>query len=115
MPSFTITNQVLYVEAQHEIPFDWNTFLAQDNIDPEDWDYAEEEAASWVTCACGNQCAVLPRDSAGEPLDKQLAVLGTDFYRNVGHNNASLTRLTLAAIERRSAYLLTLPNYTDLT
>lgn len=48
-------------------------------------------AGQWVTCACGNQCAIIPRQEeeihgrvyVGKPLDVDLARLGLDFYQVV--------------------------------
>ena len=56
---------------------------------------------------------MLPRDLTGEPLDELLANLGVDFFRNIDDENSVRASVLLDAIERRSAYLLTLPNYTD--
>ena len=56
---------------------------------------------------------MLPCDSTGEPLDEVLANLGVDFFRNIGDENSIRAIMLLDAIEPRSAYLLTLPNYTD--
>ena len=56
---------------------------------------------------------MLPRDSTGEPLDEVLTNLGVDFFRDIGDENSVRASVLLDAIERRSAYLLTLPNYTD--
>lgn len=36
-------------------------------------------ATNWPTCACGNQCALLPRKEDGTPLDKELVELGSKF------------------------------------
>ena len=93
--------------------FDWNAFLASTDHDTDAWNEAYEYSGSWVTCACGNQCAVLPRDSEGEPCDKLLSKLGFDFHTAIGDEDALQARAILAAIERRSAYLLKLPTYTD--
>lgn len=40
---------------------------------------AKRAAGSWVTCACGNQDARLPRHPNGTPLDFKLLNLGLDF------------------------------------
>lgn len=37
-------------------------------------------SGDWVTCACGNQCAIIPRDSYGVPIDKKLRNLGGAFH-----------------------------------
>ena len=66
-----------------------------------------------MTCACGNLCAVLPRLEDGTPKDEQLEKLGHDFHTAIGDEDALQARAILAAIKRRSAHLLALPNYTD--
>ena len=108
-----MTKQVLYVEQRSRKPFDWNAFLAQERISEEAWDAADDLASDWVTCACGGQCAVLPRDRKGAPKDMELFRLGINFFVAIGHKKVLMARAILADIERRSAYLLTLPNYTD--
>lgn len=40
---------------------------------------AVNASASWVTCACGNQCDIIPRDDDGSPLDDELYHLGCNF------------------------------------
>ena len=73
-------------------------------------------AANWPTCACGNQCDVIKRLRTGEPRDYELAKMGIQFsadIRALAYNvavmrdtNAFCARRTLAAIEKRSAELL---------
>lgn len=107
-----MTDQLLYVEEYNEVPFDWNAFLAQDYITQNEWDYADSQARDWVTCACGNQCAVLPRNDDGEPQDRRLSELGMNFFDAICDHNVLDAREVLTEIEQRSAYLLTLDNYT---
>lgn len=38
------------------------------------------DAKDWVTCACGNQCAAIPRSEDSFPKDKTLRDLGMEFY-----------------------------------
>jgi len=109
---------LLYVEQEDEVPFDWNAFLDKadkNNLSADDWEDAGWEASDWTTCACGNQCAVLPRDNIGKPLDKLLVGLGMKFCRAIIGEDIDGATAILAQIEQRSAYLLTCPNYTDPT
>ena len=62
-------------------------------------------AASWVTCACGNQCEVIPRED-GVPVDTELNTLGMKFYVDVRDMDISAARNTLEKIEKRSATLI---------
>lgn len=67
-------------------------------------------AREWVTCACGNLCAVIPRGKVygwhDAPLDVDLRRLGLRFHDYVVSGNWPASRKTLAAIEARSAELL---------
>lgn len=63
-------------------------------------------AGSWVTCACGNQCAIIPRDSYGEPLDVVLADLGFEFNNLIGKRKYTAALKTLEKIEKRSIELI---------
>lgn len=87
-------------------PFDWNKALTNPNKTEEDWDDMYERASDWVTCACGNACAIIPRNGYGMPLDVKLNTLGYRFYNKI----ASLKELdalgVLDAIEKRSAEII---------
>jgi hypothetical protein len=61
---------------------------------------------SWTTCACGNQCAMIPRSIQGEPKDKLLAALGKRFYEYVKGCQWVEAIGTLTLIEHRSAELI---------
>ena len=76
-------------------------------------------AASWVTCAVGNQCARIPRLETGCPVDNTLDMLGTEFYDVImhwywetdeadrdAHDHRSRALDLLVRIEQRSAYLI---------
>jgi len=65
-------------------PVDWNKILETPYEQAIQqlivWKEYEGKAGSWVTCACGNQCNIIPRDNGGEPEDGKLTELGFDFY-----------------------------------
>tara|TARA_R110000772_G_scaffold249530_2_gene363959 strand:+ start:78730 stop:79161 length:432 start_codon:yes stop_codon:yes gene_type:complete len=85
-------------------------------------------AGEWVTCACGNQCDVIPRYSKdlanhfkGEPKDSALSDLGLKFHVDIEeinirvYNDESAKQVkkaikeakeTLNKIELRSAILI---------
>lgn len=99
-----------YAEENEEEPFDWNQWLEdamQGKHSFADWEEANELAEDWVTCACGNQCKLIPRTSAGEPLDDMLIRLGVQFSSHIRNLEYVKAKKTLAAIERRSAQILT--------
>lgn len=116
--------QKTYAETRGKKPFDWNRFLAKKKFTDDELMEADELAGNWVTCACGNQCSIIPRvkghyKSAGEPKDYQLYELGLDFSHAVsdmaqyyggdtgGFEEARDEAIqTLAVIEKRSAVLI---------
>lgn len=75
-----------YAQSKRERNFDWNKALAADCKDMSRAELTDimMHALSWITCACGNQCAVIPRRNTGEPVDSQLSDLGTEFTQVVG-------------------------------
>lgn len=77
--------------------------------------YLARQASDWVTCACGNQCEIIPRDNRrfglssnpnAAPKDNVLADLGVKFYSDVSLENVNAAEETLQKIEERSAYLI---------
>lgn len=111
---FTPTNRSTldappYSVANGKDFFDWNAFLAQKYIPEEQWKVAEQLARDWVTCACGNQCAVLPRNEYGCPDDGDLVRLGMRFTRVIVGRQKNDAKQVLAQIEARTAYLLSQP------
>lgn len=102
-----------YAESKGKKPFDWNEFLNKENITEEEWDNASKLAQEWVTCACGNQCDVIPRNDDGDPKDWKLTSLGCLFFRFITLKRADDAKITLKAIEKRSAYLIDKLNKTN--
>jgi hypothetical protein len=68
-----------FTQLNGKPPFDWNAFLSQKEFTADQLINASDLAGEWVTCACGNLCAAIPRKGSGEPLDNELAELGHDF------------------------------------
>lgn len=97
-----------YSENEGEKPFDWNKALSSSVIDSRTWNKLKKLANSWVTCACGNQCAIIPREDWGEPVDDILARLGgIDGFLGAIQNRDKEEALNfLQLIEVRSAYLI---------
>lgn len=73
-------NNELYVETKHKPVFNWHHFLRQEDYTHDELDDARDLAVNWVTCAVGHQCAIIPRDEDGWPLDKILQDRGQAFY-----------------------------------
>ena len=79
-----------YSETKSKAPFDWNKALSKDCKDMSEKEAKKLSnlAKSWVTCACGNQCSVIPRGLSntngdvpkGAPIDDQLRNLGASFH-----------------------------------
>lgn len=58
--------------------------------------------SDWVTCACGQQDARIPRDKVGQPLDRILVKLGMRFTQAVDINYFTMAESVLARIEDRA-------------
>lgn len=107
-----------YAETRGAAPFNWTQWLTQQEeliksgqpLSEPEWEKAIERAADWVTCACGNQCAVIPRGSDGAPTDAVLTKLGGSegFYKVIQQRNPTAALHYLSLIERHSAYLIDL-------
>lgn len=95
-----------YCNRSYGHSHDWNVMLNKETITPEEWDKMEMLAASWVTCAVGNLCDVIPRFRSGEPIDRKLGMLGQDFSVFIERRNLLGAKQTLEKIEERSAYLI---------
>lgn len=61
--------------------FCWFLFLEQpdDEITEEQIEEAYDKSTQWVTCACGQVCAAIPRNQFNEPDDETLYELGMNF------------------------------------
>lgn len=108
-----------YSEEEGREPFDWNKFLDKDEFTLDELKDACSRAGSWVTCAVGNQCSVIPRDEIGEPIDMDLFNLGLKFHYSIlnmheSNENHGIVygiyieeaREVLDKIEKRSAELI---------
>jgi hypothetical protein len=118
-PTQPIVGPKTYAETQQRPAFDWRAFLRNPPLrSSEEHDAAYMRANQWVTCACGNQCSIIPRHSEedehrhgypimeGAPVDKLLRDLGYNFACQIEGADWSEARKTLAAIEHRSAELI---------
>ena len=95
-----------YVETEGKEIFDWNAFLDKEIITEDEWFDAWELAGNWTTCACGNQCDIIPRDTNGSPKDIILYRLGGEFHCSISSENISKSKDILKLIEERSAFLI---------
>lgn len=102
-----MSHQTTYAEAQGAKPFDWWAAL---NDPPEAGSIEHGDlcdlSEEWVTCACGNQCDIIPRDNVGAPYDYRLDILGRNFHGCVKVANWQSAKATLSKIEARSAELI---------
>ena len=95
-----------YNQVQNGEFFDWTTFLNRTDITLQEWEHATDLSSGWVTCACGNQCARLPRNQQGHPRDTELTRLGCLFLDCIEEGRRLAARDTLQLIEERSRFLL---------
>ena len=88
-----------YSEELGEKPIDWRAWINREiarigdriTLGRGDHRFDSEEmyakSGSWVTCACGNQCSIIPRVEGGvvqgEPEDSMLAMLGIEFHHAI--------------------------------
>jgi hypothetical protein len=96
-----------YAETQRKEAFDWNKFLenppekgSEEHLD------ACDLAESWVTCACGNLCDIIPRYPIGSPVDEELQSLGIAFNNSIQDTRYDDAKEILDKIEKRSAELI---------
>lgn len=95
-----------YSETQGKAPINW-----WDRIERLDTAQDEEirvwigDASSWITCACGNQCDIIPRKN-GEPVDGYLMNLGMEFYLRIARKEKPIATTVLKQIEQRSTQLI---------
>lgn len=108
-----------YAEATGHAPFDWNKWLDAaiadpDSIGKEEHDRVAGLSVKWVTCACGNQCAIIPRSEyvytveagPGSPLDPELDDLGSDFHMAICSWEWIEAKEILRKIEARAAVVI---------
>jgi hypothetical protein len=98
-----------YSETKKKPKFNWYDFLnraIKGKVTIPEIANAKDDASNWVTCACGNQCSILPRDEEGEPWDDLLAELGRDFSFEIDDCNWKDALNILNKIEKRSALLI---------
>lgn len=99
-----------YAETQGEAPFDW--WKAIDNpprINSVAHELLMQKSKSWATCACGNQCAIIPRlddEDQGRPIDGKLLDLGARFHSYVVSCEWMRAKNILSLIEERSGILI---------
>lgn len=105
-----------FSETQGIAPFDWNKALdAAIAQEPEfeTWKDLKYRAMRWPSCACGNQCAIIPRNDDpedesghGAPNDPDLFQLGLGFYSHVEQRQWAFAKQTLVYIEDRAEILI---------
>ena len=91
----------------------WKKFLLSKDITSFDWEYADNLARSWNTCACGSVNDGLPRSWDGNeecgsarPVDEKLQSLGMAFFRQIENYNLPVAQRTFLKIQQRSAEVL---------
>lgn len=82
-------------------------------LDSEQEEKLAEAASDWPSCACGQLCSALPRNSEGAPKDLELYALGLDFNDAIGDGDYSYALTVFKTIERRSTRLLSELEHTN--
>lgn len=103
-----------YSEDRSVPKFNWfkalekaNSLKANNSLPESFSDELCKKANSWVTCACGNQCSMIPRSGFdGKPSDETLAKLGLQFSRIIDREEYITAKLILEDIEKRSSFLI---------
>lgn len=86
--------------------FNWYEQLSKPEISNHEWVVMNTKASSWVTCAVGNLCDIIPRSDSGEPEDKILLRYGVQFMEYVCERNVDKSIETLNKIENRSKMVI---------
>ena len=96
---------ITYSERWGKGKFDWYEAL---RCDKPNWTYLTNLSSSWVTCACGNQCDIIPRSVfyIGEPKDQLLRDLGMYFTRAVKNKDVEAAVDILDRIEFRALEIM---------
>jgi hypothetical protein len=72
-----------FAQVRKKKTTNWNIALDTPVKDIDTWQKLSQLSGDWVTCACGNQCAIIPRGAKGMPENQTLRILGNDFYNAV--------------------------------
>src|SRR5690348_9129825 len=107
--------QTSFAKACGRPEFDWNKFLNGKNFSLVSLREANELAKSWVTCAVGEQCSIIPRSEISNgPDDEELYTLGIlfsmsiekmmrDYHFKTFAEHVKNAKITLDRIEVRSS------------
>lgn len=95
-----------YAERSGRDPFNWERMLDRNHLTEIEWEEMEELASKWTTCACGNQCDIIPRGINGGPEDEHLSLLGQRFLSLILIRSKRKALACLNEIELRSAELI---------
>lgn len=115
-----MNTNISYREQKKAPAFDWHEFLNREEYCYADLDLASIKASSWVMCAVGSQCSIIPRFHSGRPMDAELEDLGCRFMTRIDEmryyeqcnvpnmlfDAQSQARYLLQKIEERSAFLI---------
>lgn len=103
--------QISFAEANGKKPFNWHKFIELGILDQLTQEQKEKGimlAKSWVTCACGNQCKLIPREEfiKGRPDDDILYSLGNLFAILVKIERYESAKFIIKKIEKRSSQII---------
>lgn len=98
-----------YCETVSGVVFDWNKFLddaIQNGVKQIDYENACNLSVNWVTCACGQQCSIIPRSLVGMPENRSLMFLGSRFNCLIENKDYLKAKKILQQIEQISIELI---------
>lgn len=96
-----------FAATSRKTPIDWFKRLSnRRTISKAQITSWSKDSKSWVTCACGVQCAIIPRGESGRPHDDKLAELGGKFHVQIEYGNPQKALSVLKRIEKRSLELI---------
>lgn len=92
-----------YNQITNKKSIDWNKVLENwNNLSTRDKAMYIQKSKSWVTCACGSLCSIIPRRYSNMPDDSILTHLGRKFTTAMMAEDIKSAKSILKKIEKRS-------------
>lgn len=96
-----------YSETKGKPPINWWDRIERlDTVDEEEYLQWCEDAKDWITCACGSQCDIIPRNEFGVPVNYDLKSFGDSFCVFIRNRRKDKSTWALKNIEHISNRLI---------